>query len=112
MKILKKLLLIPLLAIGLTVGGGISQEVYAIDRYVTTYSDGSSIWLSSIRSNPAKRDFYIVTVKYVELRGRYDYETVSFQENNNKWYYNRGNGWESVKPNTSMNDILYYIMHL
>ena len=51
MKILKKLLLIPLLAIGLTVGGGISQEVHAIDRYVTTYSDGSSIWLSSIRSN-------------------------------------------------------------
>lgn len=80
MKILKKLLLIPLLAIGLTVGGGISQEVHAIDRYVTTYSDGSSIWLSSIRSNPAKRDFYIVTVKYVELRGRYDYETVSFKK--------------------------------
>ena len=112
MKISKKILLIPLLAIGLSIGCGISQEVHAIDRYVTTYSDGSSIWLSSIKTNSDKRDFYIVPVKYVELRGRYDYETVNFQENNNKWYYNRGNGWEPVKPNTSMNDILYYIMHL
>ena len=53
MKISKKILLIPLLAIGLSIGCGISQEVHAIDRYVTTYSDGSSIWLSSIKTNSA-----------------------------------------------------------
>lgn len=112
MRISKKLLLIPLFAIGLTICTGFTQEAHAADRYVATYNDGSSVWLSSIKTNPAKRDSYIVTVKYVTLRGSYDYETVYFQVDNNKWYYNRGNGWEPVKPYTSMNDILYYIMNL
>ena len=45
------------------------------------------------------------------VRGRYETDTVYFEKENGRWYYNNGSGWNRVQPNTSMNDVLYYIMN-
>ena len=109
MKISKKLL-IPLLALGVLFASSTTHPAQAADRYVTTYSDGESIWITNISNNPSV-DTYKVSLKYVKLTGRYETNTIYFKENNNKWFYNNGNGWYRVQPNTSMNDILYYILN-
>jgi hypothetical protein len=109
MKISKKLL-VPLLALGVLFASSTTHPAQAADRYVTTYSDGESIWITNISNNPSV-DTYKVSLKYVKLTGRYETDTIYFKENNNKWFYNNGNGWYRVQPNTSMNDILYYILN-
>ena len=109
MKISKKLL-VPLLALGVLFASSTTHPAEAADRYVTTYSDGESIWITNISNNPSV-DTYKVSLKYVKLTVRYETDTIYFKENNNKWFYNNGNGWYRVQPNTSMNDILYYILN-
>ena len=109
MKISKKLL-VPLLALGVLFASSTTHPAQAADRYVTTYSDGESIWITNISNNPSV-DTYKVSLKYVKLTGRYETDTIYFKENNNKCFYNNGNGWYRVQPNTSMNDILYYILN-
>lgn len=105
-----KKLLIPFLALGLAFASGTSYQVQAADRYVTTYSDGDSVWVTSINSN-SSGTAYKVGLKYVMVRGRYETDTVYFEKENGRWYYNNGSGWNRVQPNTSMNDVLYYIMN-
>lgn len=109
MKISKKIL-IPLLTLGMILSSGTLYQSHASDRYITTYSDGASIWVTSI-SNNASETVYKVGLKYVMLTGRYETDTVYFEKENGRWYYNNGNGWNRVQPNTSMNDVLYYIMN-